>query len=79
MSSLYLAGSGSDNSIDVQLHYDHRSRTAHACSPVFDGVLPAHYPSREAAADAARTMIAGAVAQDGSGHLPRRAIRIWFR
>ena len=79
MDSLHLAGSAADSSIDVELHYDHRSRTPHACSPVFDGVLPGRYPSREAAADAVRTMLANAVAQDGSGNFSRRTIRVWFR
>lgn len=64
--------------ISVQLHYDHLSRTAHAWSSVFDGVLPSRYPTREAAADAARAVIATIVSKDDE-NAPRREIRIWLR
>lgn len=77
MTSFVSAGSGSDSLIDVQLHYDYVSKTAYACSSVFDGVLPSRYPTREAAADAARVMIAGIVSDDAD--ISRRHIRIWFR
>ena len=64
--------------IDVQLHYDHLSRTAHACSTVFDGVLPSRYPSPEAAVDAARELISTTIS-DGRRDTPPRKIRIWLR
>lgn len=68
----------SGSPIDVQLHYDHLSRMAHVCSSAFDGVLPSHYPTPEAAADAARAMIESNMARGGE-ILPRRSIRIWLR
>ncbi|WP_172746219.1 hypothetical protein [Neorhizobium sp. T7_12] len=64
--------------IHVQLHYDHLSGTAHAWSTVFDGVLPSRYPNREAAADAARTVIARIISKDDPKK-PMRDIRIWLR
>lgn len=70
--------SASDSHLDVQLHYDHLSRMAHVCSSVFDGVLPSHYPTPEAAADAAGAMIESNMARGGEV-LPRRSIRIWLR
>ncbi len=69
----------SGDAIYVQLHYDHLSGTAHAWSTVFDGVLPSRcYPTREAAADAARTVIATIISKDDAT-APRRDIRIWLR
>ena len=62
--------------IDVQLHYDHMSGTAYACSPIFQGVLPSRYRNREAAADAARVAI-GTVANNRSD-TSLQDIRIWL-
>lgn len=64
--------------IDVQLHYDHMSGTAYACSPIFRGVLPCLYRTREAAADAARVAIAGTV-RDNHPDTSEKGIRIWLR
>ena len=72
-----FASTDSASPIDVQLHYDHVSRTAYVCSSVFDGVLPSRFSTREAAADAARMLIAGIVNDDAD--ISRRYIRIWFR
>lgn len=78
MTSVVTMKSAAGNPVDVQLHYDHLSGTALMTSRIGDAVLPSRYPSREAAAAAARMMVASVISADG-GHIPPGHIRIWLR
>lgn len=65
------------NEVDAQLYYDYISQMAFVSSAVFNGTLPSRYASPEAAASAARQVVAAAAQlQTGFKH---RAIRIWMR
>ncbi|AXV18067.1 hypothetical protein CYG48_20055 (plasmid) [Neorhizobium sp. SOG26] len=64
--------------IDVQLHYDHFSGRALICFPSGERIMPSRYPSREAAADAARELVALTSAENGA-QIEQDRIRIWLR
>ena len=74
----FSLGARATPSIDVQLHYDHLSGRALICSPSGERITPSRYPNREAAADAARELIALTSAENGA-LIEHDRIRIWLR